>query len=154
MKINEILGKENIIADLTGKNKESVLLELTEFLKQNGSVKDKDALLLALVEREKLGSTGIGENVAIPHAKSDEIDSILTLFARSVEGVDFDSLDKKPVHFVCLVIAPTQSTGHHLKALARVSRLLKNQELRDNILKAQDCKGIYSVLLEEDAKFI
>lgn len=154
MKINEILCRDNIIADLTGTNKETVLIELTDFLENNGAIKNKEALLTALVDREKLGSTGIGENVAIPHAKSDEIDQIVTLFARSVEGIDFDSLDKKPVHFVCLVIAPTQSTGHHLKALARISRLLKNQKLRDNILKAQDENAIYSVLLEEDSSFI
>jgi nitrogen PTS system EIIA component len=154
MKISEILRQDFIIADLSGKDKQSILTELTNFLEVNGAIKNKDALYSALVEREKLGSTGIGENVAIPHAKSEEIDQILTLFGRSVEGIDFDSLDKKPVHFVCLVVAPTHSTGHHLKALARISRLLKNQNLRDGILKAQDKNEIYSILLDEDSKFI
>jgi len=154
MKISEILEKDFIIADLSGKDKQSVLTELTDFLETNKAIKNKDSLYSALIEREKLGSTGIGENVAIPHAKSEEIDRILTLFGRSVEGVDFDSLDKKPVHFVCLVIAPTHSTGHHLKALARISRLLKNQNLREGILKAQDKNEIYSILLDEDSKFI
>ena len=82
------------------------------------------------------------------------LDQILTLFGRSIEGIEFDSLDKKPVHFVCLVVAPAHSTGHHLKALARISRLLKNEELRQNILKSQSAKEIYSCLLDEDAKFI
>ena len=154
MKISEILRQDFIIADLSGKDKQSVLTELTHFLEVNGAIKNKDALYSALIEREKLGSTGIGENVAIPHAKSEEIDQILTLFGRSVEGVDFDSLDKKPVHFVCLVVAPAHSTGHHLKALARISRLLKNQNLRDGILKAQNKNEIYSILLDEDSKFI
>jgi PTS system nitrogen regulatory IIA component len=154
MKISEILGKDFIIADLSGKDKQSVLTELTNFLENNETIKNKDVLYSALLEREKLGSTGIGENVAIPHAKSDEIDQILTLFGRSIEGIEFDSLDQKPVHFVWLVIAPTHSTGHHLKALARISRLLKNQNLREGILKAQNKNEIYSILLDEDSKFI
>jgi PTS system nitrogen regulatory IIA component len=106
------------------------------------------------MEREKLGSTGIGENVAIPHGKSDELTQIITVFARSLGGVDFESLDQKPVHFVCMVIAPAHSTGQHLKALARISRLFKNQALREGILKAEDSNAIYSILLEEDSKFI
>jgi PTS system nitrogen regulatory IIA component len=106
------------------------------------------------MEREKLGSTGIGENVAIPHGKSDELTQIITVFARSLSGVDFESLDQKPVHFVCMVIAPAHSTGQHLKALAKISRLFKNQTLREGILKAEDSNAIYSILLEEDSKFI
>ncbi|MFQ5451147.1 MAG: PTS sugar transporter subunit IIA [Nitrospinaceae bacterium] len=154
MKINEILKKDFILADLTGKDKVSVLREMTDFLGKTGAIKNKQTLFESLIEREKLGSTGIGENVAIPHAKSDEINDILAMFGRSVEGIDFDSLDKKPVYFVCLVIAPANSTGHHLKALARISRLLKNQDLRQGILKAQGKDEIYSVLIEEDSKFI
>ena len=109
MKISEILKKDFIIADLSGKDKASVLSELTNFLESNDAIKNKETLLSALIEREKLGSTGIGENVAIPHAKSEEIDQILTLFGRSTEGIEFDSLDKKPVYFVCLVVAPAHS---------------------------------------------
>lgn len=154
MKISEILRQDFIIADLSGKDKQSVLTELTSFLENNKAIKNKNALYSALLEREKLGSTGIGENVAIPHAKSDEIDQILTLFGRSIEGIEFDSLDKKPVHFVWMVIAPAHSTGHHLKALARISRLLKNQNLREGILNAQNKNDIYSILLDEDSKFI
>ena len=154
MKLTEILKKEFIIADLQGKDKAGILRELTDFLGSHQAIRNPEALHSALVDRERLGSTGIGENVAIPHAKSDEIDQILTLFGRSVEGVDFDSLDKKPVHFVCLVLAPTNSTGQHLKALARISRLLKVESLRENILKAPDREGIYSILVDEDGKFI
>ncbi len=154
MKLTEILKKDFIIADLKGKDKESILEELTGFLKDRQAVEDKDALHAALVEREKLGSTGIGENVAIPHAKSAEVSQIMTLFGRSVGGIDFDSLDNKPVHFVCLVLAPVQSTGHHLKALARISRLLKVESLRSGILQAENEDQIYSILVEEDAKFI
>ncbi len=154
MKIDEILKKESVIADLVGKNKLEVIQEMTSCLKQNNIIKDDQALFTTLMEREKLGSTGIGENVAIPHGKSDELTQIITVFARSLGGVDFESLDQKPVHFVCMVIAPAHSTGQHLKALARISRLFKNQALREEILKAEDSNAIYSILLEKDSKFI
>ena len=154
MKIDEILKKESVIADLVGKNKLEVIQEMTSCLKQNNIIKDDQALFTTLMEREKLGSTGIGENVAIPHGKSDELTQIITVFARSLGGVDFESLDQKLVHFVCMVIAPAHSTGQHLKALARISRLFKNQALREGILKAEDSNAIYSILLEKDSKFI
>jgi PTS system nitrogen regulatory IIA component len=154
MKIDDILKKDSIIADLVGTNKGEVLREITDFLQSQGLIKDKEALLDTLIEREKLGSTGIGENVAIPHGKSAELSQIVTVFARSLNGVDFEALDQKPVHFVCMVIAPSNSTGQHLKALARISRIFKNQNLRDGILKLQDANQIYSLLLEEDSKFI
>ena len=154
MKIDEILKKESVIADLVGENKLEVIKEMTKCLKQNNIIKDEQVLFATLMEREKLGSTGIGENVAIPHGKSDELTQIITVFARSLGGVNFESLDQKPVHFVCMVIAPAHSTGQHLKALARISRLFKNQVLREGILKAEDSNAIYSILLEEDSKFI
>jgi PTS system nitrogen regulatory IIA component len=154
MKIDDILKKDSIIANLAGVNKGEILREITDFLQKQGLIKDKETLLNTLMEREKLGSTGIGENVAIPHGKSDELSHIITVFGRSLQGVDFESLDQKPVHFVCMVIAPSNSTGQHLKALARISRLFKNQDLREGILELQDANQIYSLLLEADSKFI
>jgi nitrogen PTS system EIIA component len=154
MKIDEILKKESVIADIVGKNKLDVIKEMTKCLKHNKTIKNDQALYATLMEREKLGSTGIGENVAIPHGKSDELTEIITVFARSLSGVDFESLDQKPVHFVCMVIAPAHSTGQHLKALAKISRLFKNQKLREGILNAEDSNAIYSILLKEDSKFI
>ncbi len=154
MKIDDILKKESIIANLAGTNKEEVLHEITDFLQELGLIENKESLFNTLMEREKLGSTGIGENVAIPHGKSDELSQIVTVFGRSIGGIDFESLDQKPVHFVCMVIAPSNSTGQHLKALARISRLFKNQNLRQGILELENAEQIYSLLLEEDSKFI
>ncbi len=154
MKITDILKKDFIIPNLVGSDKNDVLKELSAFLEDKGAVKNKDVLFTALKEREKLGSTGIGENVAIPHAKLEEIDHIITLFGRSEKGVEFESLDKMPVHFICLVIAPSNSTGQHLKALARISRLLKNPILRENVLNATEMDNIFSILVDEDSKFI
>ena len=154
MKITDILKKEFIIDNLVSADKASVLEELSFFLKNKGLVSDKENLLNALMEREKLGSTGIGENVAIPHAKSSEIDQIITIFGRSIKGVEFDSLDKKPVHFIYLVLAPAKSSGQHLKVLARISRLLKNKLLREAIMNASEANQIYSIIADEDSKYI
>jgi len=154
MKIEEILKKESVIADLLGDSKVKVIKEMTQCLKKNNFIKNDQALFETLMEREKLGSTGIGENVAIPHGKSDEVTQIITVLARSKKGVEFESLDQKPVHFVCMVIAPAHSTGQHLKVLARVSRIFKNQGIREEILKAENSDTIYSILMNEDSKFI
>ena len=154
MKITDILKKDSIIDNLVSTDKASTLEELSIFLKSKGLVSNKENLLNALMEREKLGSTGIGENVAIPHAKISEIDQIVTIFARSIKGVEFDSLDKKPVHFIYLVLAPAKSSGQHLKVLARISRLLKNKSLREAIMSATDTNQIYSIISDEDSKYI
>lgn len=154
MKITEILKPDFIISELEATDKKGTLTELSRFLKEKGAIENQQALNNALLEREKLGSTGIGENVAIPHAKCDEIQHIITLFGRSKKGIEFESLDQKPVYFICLLLAPTNSTGQHLKALARIARLMKSKKLREEILDAQDEKKIFSLLLDEDSKFI
>jgi len=154
MKIADILIKEHIISELNCYDKIGVLDELSSFLKDKGKISNKEKLLTALITREKLGSTGIGENVAIPHAKISEIDEIVTVFARSQNGVEFESLDQKPVNFIYMILAPENSTGQHLKALARISRLFKNPSLRESILGAHEIDQIYSILVDEDSKFI
>jgi len=154
MKISDILKKEHIIKELNSCDKKNVLDELSSFLEDEGEITNKESLLAALIEREKLGSTGIGENVAIPHAKISEIDKIITVFGRSKNGVEFESLDQKPVNFIFLVIAPENSTSQHLKALARISRLFKNPSLRESVLRTNEADQIYSILVDEDSKFI
>ena len=151
MKISDILKEDYIIADLEAGDKEGTLSEVSFFLEHKGAIQDHAKLLQALLEREQLGSTGIGDNMAIPHAKYEGIEQIITVFARSRKGVDFQSLDRKPVHFVFLLLAPPASTGLHLKALAKIARLFKNPSLRENILQAEDAGTIYSLLLEEDS---
>ena len=154
MKISDILKKEHIIKELNSCDKKNVLNELSSFLEDEGEITSKENLLAALIEREKLGSTGIGENVAIPHAKISEIGKIITVFGRSKNGVEFESLDQKPVNFIFLVIAPENSTSQHLKALARISRLFKNPSLRESVLRTNEADQIYSILVDEDSKFI
>jgi len=142
MKITEILGTDSIIADLKAEGKRDVISELAELLVKSGKV------------RERLGSTGIGENVAIPHAKSNEIETIVATFGRSNSGINFDSLDQKPVYFIFLLIAPEKSAGIHLKTLARISKLLKNPLFRQDLMKAKNEKEIYEAISREDSKLI
>lgn len=152
MNISDILKEGFIIADLKAADKQETLIEVSLFLESKGVIQDHDKLLQALLKREQLGSTGIGDNMAIPHAKSDDIEQIVTVFARSQKGIDFDSLDRKPVHFVFMLLAPSASTGLHLKALAKIARLFKNSSLRENILKAESASEIYTVIREEDSR--
>ena len=152
MKINEILTLETILAEVKANNKENSIKELAEFLCQNHAIADKSELVRVLLEREKLGSTGIGENVAIPHAKMKGLNQIIAAFGISKNGVEFDSLDQKPVNFIFLLLAPENATGIHLKALARISRLLKNQEFKSKLLNASNREDIYNIILNEDSK--
>lgn len=152
MIISDILKRDFIIADLKAEDKKGTLTEVSLFLEQKGAIQEQDKLLEALLKREQLGSTGIGDHVAIPHAKSEGIEQIITVFGRSRQGIEFESLDRKPVHFVFLLLAPSGSTGLHLKALAKIARLFKSTSLRENILIARDADQIYSLILEEDSK--
>ncbi len=152
MKIDEILDSNAILAEIKANNKKIVIEELADFLNQKNLVSDKAEVVRVLLEREELGSTGIGENVAIPHAKMKGLDKIVAAFGISKKGIDFDSLDRKPVNFVFLLITPEKATGNHLKALARISRLLKNPEFRSDLLKAPNEEAIYKTILNEDSK--
>jgi PTS system nitrogen regulatory IIA component len=152
MKINEILTLETILAEVKANGKENSIKELAEFLCQIHTIADKSELVHVLLEREKLGSTGIGENVAIPHAKMKGLNQIIAAFGISKNGVEFDSLDQKPVNFIFLLLAPENATGIHLKALARISRLLKNQEFKSKLLNASNREDIYNIILNEDSK--
>jgi PTS system nitrogen regulatory IIA component len=151
MKIIDILPEERIIPDLTAKNKREVILELAKALPHGTLLTDR--LIEVLLERERLGSTGIGDGVAIPHGKSGEIDDLIASFGRSVHGLDFDSLDGKPTHLFFLLVAPENSAGIHLKALARISRLFKDAQFRSALMRAKDHTDIFRIIKEEEVKY-
>jgi PTS system nitrogen regulatory IIA component len=151
MKIIDILSKERIIADLTADGKKEVIAELVRTLPLKGV--DPDRLVQVLLEREKLGSTGIGDGVAIPHGKLAEVGSLMASFGRSKRGVEFDSLDGKPTHLFFLLVAAENSAGIHLKALARISRLLKDSMFRQILMAAGDQEELYRAIQDEDEKY-
>jgi len=150
MKIADFLRKENCVPALASDNKEEALKELCALLVKNGDVKDSDAIYEAVIDRERLGSTGIGDHVAIPHAKSNNVDSLVAAFGVSQKGIDYHAVDDKPVRIIFLLLASENATGSHLKALARISRLLKNEKFRKDIEKVKSQDEIYNLILKEN----
>ena len=152
MRITDILFSRHIIPSLKAMTKEQVLAELVEMLTRNDTGVNQEKLVQILVEREELGSTGIGDGVAIPHGKFDGIDHILAGFGKSDKGIDFNSMDSKPAHLFFVLIAPKNSAADHLKALARISRVIKDPILKRSLLSAETPDEIYSLLEESDLR--
>lgn len=153
MKIGDLLNKSLIIANLSSSGKKDVLREMVDCIVQQEKNIDGNDLLRVLLEREELGSTGIGDGIAIPHGKVQQIDKLVVACGRSIEGVDFQSMDGKPTHIVFLLIAPENSAGVHLKALARLSRLLKDGDFRRGLMKANTAEEIFDIIINEDEKY-
>jgi len=150
MKISDILSAELIVPDLQQTAKREVLAELVSHLSAAVEGINAAELLAVLLEREQLGSTGIGDGVAIPHGKLKELKKLLAVFGKSARGVEFNAMDGRPVHLFFLLVAPENSAGVHLKALARLSRLLKNNGFRQKLMDAADALSLYRVIIEED----
>ncbi|NIQ90552.1 MAG: PTS sugar transporter subunit IIA [Deltaproteobacteria bacterium] len=153
MKILDILDKECIIPELRSRTKEEVLEELTGALLNCKANLDKESLVEVLLERERLGSTGIGDGIAIPHGKVQDLDELVLSFGRSTQGIEFDSMDGRPTHLFFLLIAPENSAGIHLRALAKISRLLKSSHFRQRLLEAETEEELFEVIQEEDKEF-
>jgi PTS system nitrogen regulatory IIA component len=153
VKILDILLSEDLVAPaLTGRTKAEVVRELADHLARHHREIRQDRLVDVLWEREKLGSTAIGDGIAIPHGKLPGIKGVLGAFARHPAGVDFESLDGLPTQIFFLLVAPEDSVGQHLKALARVSRLLKDVGFRRQLLAAPDRAEIFRLIREQDEK--
>lgn len=150
MKVLEFLDRSAISLDLKSSAKQEAIAELCQLLQSSGKIKDSSTVLTALMEREKLGSTGIGQGVAIPHGKSDSTPSLIGALGISRKGVQFESLDGEPVYVIFMLVAPNDSSGQHLKALARVSRLLKDKFFRQAIKEAKLPEDIEKIIKEED----
>jgi PTS system nitrogen regulatory IIA component len=153
MKILDILAMDSIVPELKGRTKKLVLEELIDAVKKNKPQIDSDRLMRVLLERERLGSTGIGDGIAIPHGKLKDIDDLVLSFGRSIEGVDFESMDGKPVHLFFLLVAPEACAGIHLRALAKIARLLKNGTVRKRLAKVGNREDIFSIIQQEDEDF-
>ena len=154
MQIMDFLSKKAIIIDIKSTKKEDVIKELVDVLVNAGEVekRHRNRLIDALMTRESLGSTAIGQGIAIPHAKSDSVEKLVAAFGLSKKGMDFDSLDGEPVYIFFLLLAPQDSAGPHLKALARISRLLKDKYFRDSLRVCEDSKSIIKIITQEDEK--
>lgn len=154
MKITDILTEEMVVSGLRGRSKGDVIEELADVVAEHhrGEI-DHARLVQALEDRERLNSTALGEGVAIPHGKLPGLKRVVAAFGRSVPGVDFSSLDGKPTHLFFLLVAPEDSAGAHLKALARISRLLKDTSFRTRLMSAPNRAELYRTIREEDDKY-
>ena len=152
MKIVEFLNEKAVTANIKATTKEGVIRELVDLLAKAEGIKNKEDLVKTLLNREALGSTGIGQGVGIPHGKTNAVKKLVAAFGICHEGVNFDALDGEPVYIFFLLIAPEDSAGPHLKALARISRLLKDKFFRESLKSLTDEKAILRLLREEDAK--
>lgn len=152
MKLVDILTQDCIMPDLKAMGKREALEEMVEGLVFNFADLNKEKLLEAILERERLGSTGIGYGVAIPHARLKGMNGIAVLFGRSIKGVEFQAMDERPAHLFFLIAAPEDSNTAHLKVLARISRLLKDAGVRKRLMEASTQEEIYHAIVEEDRK--
>lgn len=152
MKLSEFLDKKCVIPDLKANTKIGVLQELADHVTEIHTNLRSEKVSEVLIEREKLCSTAVDKGVAIPHGKIGGISGIITAFGRSRKGIDFDSLDEKATHLFMLILTPENTSGLHIKLLARTSVILKQSDTRSNLLKAESREELYNLLVEEDEK--
>jgi len=153
MRLSEILDEDNIIPDLKAKDKKGVLEELAEPIVSHEPSMDKSSLVKVLLERERLGSTGIGDGVAIPHGKFSGISQPVISFGRSKKGLDFESMDGQPAFLFFLLVAPENSASVHLKALAKIAKILKNGSFRKVLMEATTKQELFQTIIQNDEEF-
>jgi len=150
MKLSEIITIDKIIPELRAKDKKGVLGELAEVITSHHRGIDKGTLVKVLVEREHLGSTGIGDGVAIPHGKLNTVGSPIVSFGRSKRGLDFDSMDGQPAYLFFLLLAPENSSGVHLQVLTRIAKMLKKSAFRKELMQAETREDLYRTIIQSD----
>jgi len=150
MKIAEVLEKEFIIEELTSRTKSDVLQELADVILAGRTDYQPEETVNILQAREKLGSTGIGDGIAIPHGKLAIIDDMVVSFGRSREGIDFNAMDGRPVYLFFLLLAPENAAGQHLKMLAKLSKMLKDESFRRDLLASRSRDEMMKIILDKD----
>lgn len=146
MNISDYLDKAHVLLDLQGEDKAAALDEMLACLSGAAEIADIDRYVADVWAREKLGSTGIGDGLAFPHARSDAVDRLVMVFGRSKKGIEFDSVDGKPVHLIFLMAAPNADLSNYLKVLARVSLLLRRQDVRNALMNAEKAEEVLEIL--------
>ena len=146
MNLLDILLLESTIVDLKGESKEDIIAELVNSLPVGDAITDRDQVLQAVLDREKIMSTGIGDGIAIPHGKSAAVTELVAAMGTQRRGVDFDALDGEPAFVFFLLVSPANVSGPHIKALARISRLLKNDEFKKKLIEADSAEEIIATI--------
>jgi fructose-specific phosphotransferase system IIA component len=146
MNIGDLLTEELIVEDLKGKNKFEVIEELLDVLVRAGKVDDRKTALNDLIEREQYLSTGLEKHLAVPHAKTAAVRELLVSFGRSIQGLDFDTLDGKPAHFIFLVLSPRDTSGPHIKTLAQITRNFREGDVAEKLMQAKSRQEILEII--------
>ena len=150
LKITDYMKEDLINLDLKSKTKDEVLRELTELMSKSSNIENKEIIHKAFIEREEVGSTGIGREVAIPHAKTEVAKQLIIAFGISRDGIDFNSLDKQKVKIFFTFASPAKDSQTYLKILARISRLLRDEKFREKLLKSENANQIINYINEEE----
>ncbi len=152
MRLEDFLPQDCVISALKARKKREVLDEMVKNISDKINNINREIVIEVLLDREKLGSTGIGYGVAIPHARVKGLDCIVVSFGRSMEGIDFQSMDNKPAHLFFLIVAPEDSTNVHIKVLARISQLLKDANFRNKLMGASSSEELFRIIIKNDRK--
>ena len=152
MTLLDILSPRSVLVGLQGETKEEIIEELVDSLESGAVVTDREKVLQAVVEREKIMSTGIGDGIAIPHGKSDAVTRLAAALGIHKRGVDFEALDGEPAYVFFLLVSPANVSGPHIKALARISRLLKNDDFKKRLISAADAAEIMRLIEAEEKR--
>jgi PTS system nitrogen regulatory IIA component len=150
MKLSDILNENHVIPDLRAKDKKGVLEELVGVIVSSHPTLDKNSLVKVLLERERLGSTGIGDGVAIPHGKIQGLKHPIISFGRSRKGLDFEAMDGEAVFLFFLLVAPEDSASIHLKALAKIAKIIKSRSFRNVLMQVPTREEIYQAIIQND----
>jgi fructose PTS system EIIBC or EIIC component len=150
LELTEFISPQLIKLELSSTKKIDVVKELIDLLDGAGYLTDAEAFLTSVLEREKVGSTGIGKGIAIPHSRTSTVREVVVAIGRSSAGIEFEALDNRPVHLVFLIAAPIESGGLYLKALARLSRLLRYQEFRNELMAATTVEEVIKIISAEE----
>lgn len=148
--IYKILNEELVSPDLQSEGKEDVLNEMADILVHSNFIKDKKQLLNKLMERESIETTGIGHGVAIPHARTESVDGLAMCFGVSHKGIDYNSLDNKPVHIIFLIASNEENKNNYIKLLARISRICRKESFRSKVQEARTSEDVLKVFQEEE----
>lgn len=150
LKISDFLKSQAIVMEIKAKDKIKALNELVEHMVVNKFVRDGEAFVKALAKRENLESTGIGDGIAIPHARTDAVQDLILAFARSPQGVDFSSIDGKPSYLIFLIASPENKKSEYIMALAKLSRLLRKQIVREKLRNAKNPDEIMTIVKQNE----
>ena len=153
MKVSELLNPGVIISDLKGSKKEEVINELIDLFKNDSRVEDVEKVRSAVLDREKIMSTGVGKGFAIPHGKTNSISDIIAAFGKTKNPVDYNALDNQPVHLVFLLVGKDNLVSKHIKLLSRISRMMNKDDFRNQLLEANSAEEILNIFHKEEENY-